>query len=217
MTSQGGEDPNSSGDPAASNAALPSGDSSGNGNSGEGDQGRRNVRSQRSEDRRLALYGLAGALAGAILGGLFSFWGSWQQARTQLEAQVAQNREDRSKEDREKKAEVYEEFLDTANSFAVETNKIITDCKDGKCSPDWDKWQTARYNYQGAVNRVSVWGSDAASDQMAELSETLPNSLWSPDSDSISLHFKSKEFSVSYLAFQSLMCRELPANPRKGC
>jgi hypothetical protein len=165
----------------------------------------------------LALLGLGVALAGALIGGLFSFWGAWWQSHTQMEAQAAQNREDQKKEDREKRAEIYEEYLNASDAYAVETNEIITDCKDRKCSPDWGKWQTARHDYQGALNHVWVFGSDAAVAQTGMVSESLPQSLWVPSSDTLSLRFDAEKFTVAYQGFQSLMCRELPAQPRSGC
>ncbi|WP_330355384.1 hypothetical protein [Streptomyces chartreusis] len=165
----------------------------------------------------MALLGLAVAFAGALIGGFFSYWGAWQQARTQIEAQAAQNHEEQKKEDREKKAEVYEGFLNASDTYAIETHEIITDCKDKKCSPDWDKWQTARSEYQGALNHVWVYGSDAAVSQTGLVSASLPASLWVPSSDTLSLRFNSEEFTVAYQGFQALMCEELPAQPRAGC
>ncbi|WP_328500583.1 hypothetical protein OG828_07685 [Streptomyces sp. NBC_00457] len=173
--------------------------------------------SQHSEDHRIVLIGFAVALIGALIGGVFSYLGAYQQARTQIESQSSQLFEDQKKEQREKRAEVYEEFLKAADTFAVETNKIITDCKDGKCSPNWGDWQTARYDYQGAVNHVWVFGSDAAVKQLVAVSGTLPESVWAPNSDELNLRFKSTGFTTAYNGFQSLMCRELPAQPRNSC
>ncbi len=93
------------------------------------------------------MIGFGVALAGAVIGGGFSYFGSWYQSRTQIEAQISQNREDQKKEDRERRAEVYEEFLVASDVFAVSTNEIVEDCKDGKCSPNWNEWNSARSAY----------------------------------------------------------------------
>ncbi|MGQ4712323.1 hypothetical protein ACUN22_01420 [Streptomyces anulatus] len=169
------------------------------------------------DERRLIMLGFGVALIGAIIGGGFSYLGAWHQSRTQLEAQEAQGREDRKKEDREKRAEVYEDFLGAADVFAVKTNGIITDCKDGKCSPNWHAWQTSRAEYQGALNQVWVYGSDQAVTQTGRVSAALPKSLWEPSADELHLTFESANFRAAYQGFQSLMCRELPASPRTAC
>ncbi|MEV7655641.1 hypothetical protein AB0O39_15850 [Streptomyces anulatus] len=169
------------------------------------------------DERRLIMLGFGVALIGAIIGGGFSYLGAWHQSRTQLEAQGAQGREDRKKEDREKRAEVYEGFLGAADVFAVKTNEIVTDCKDGKCSPDWHAWQTSRAEYQGALNQVWVYGSDKAVAQTSRVSAALPKSLWEPNADELHLTFESANFRATYQGFQSLMCRELPAIPRTAC
>ncbi|GGK13047.1 hypothetical protein GCM10011583_51260 [Streptomyces camponoticapitis] len=163
------------------------------------------------------MLGFGVALIGAVIGGGFSYLGAWHQSRTQLEAQEAQGREDRKKEDREKRAEVYEGFLGAADIFAVKTNGIITDCNDGKCSPDWHAWQTLRAEYQGALNQVWVYGSDEAVTQTGRISAALPKSLWEPNADELHLTFESANFRTAYQGFQSLMCRELPASPRTAC
>lgn len=217
MTSQADGDPNPSNTTVDASSDPPSAGSAPATSDARGDSETPSLPSRRSEERRLALLGLAVALMGALIGGLLSYLGAWQQARTQIEAQAAQNREDQKKEDRERRAEIYEELLGTADVYAVETNKIITDCKDGKCSPKWGEWQTARYNYQGALNHVWVFGSNDAVAQTGVISASLPDSLWLPSPDTLSLRFDSEKFIVAYQGFQFLMCRELPAQPRSDC
>jgi hypothetical protein len=163
------------------------------------------------------LFGFVGALLGALVGGLLSYLGSYQQVKAQLETQASQMLEDQKKEQREKRGKVYEEFMKAANDFAVETSQIITDCKDGKCSPKWGDWYNARAEYQVAVNHVWVFGSDAAVIQGKRVSSTLPASLWDPESNELRLKFESARFNIAYQGFQAVMCSELPAQPRSGC
>lgn len=168
-------------------------------------------------ERHPVLFGFFGALLGALVGGLLSYLGSYAQAKAQLDSQASQILQDQKKEQRKKREKVYAEFTQAANAFAVETSQIITDCKDGKCSPRWNDWYDARAEYQAAINHVWVFGSEAAVAQGKQISSTLPASLWDPESDELHLHFESARFKIAYQGFQSVMCRELPAQPRSGC
>ncbi|MFB6550160.1 hypothetical protein [Streptomyces sp. NPDC056405] len=168
-------------------------------------------------ERKLAIAGLAVALAGALIGGFFSYLGAWQQSRSQTASQESQYREERSKEDREKRADVYEKLLETSNLFAIATDEIVNDCSDRNCSPDWGKWENARFEFQGSLNAVWVYGSDDAAAQAGAISATLPESIGFPKPDELHIRVKSLEFARAYSEFQALMCRELPAVPRKGC
>ncbi|MDX2827795.1 hypothetical protein PV416_43795 [Streptomyces ipomoeae] len=165
----------------------------------------------------MVIAGLAVALAGALIGGFFSYLGAWQQSRAQMAAQESLYREDRAREDREKRSEVYKRLLETSNSFAVATDEIATDCSDRKCSPDWSEWEDARFEFQGALNEVWIYGSDDAAAQAEVISTTLPESIGFPKPDELHIGVKSVEFAQAYSGFLALMCRELPAVPRNGC
>jgi hypothetical protein len=162
--------------------------------------------------------GFAVALIGALIGGGFSYLGAWQQIRSQEHTQTLQDTVERRKEDRDKRVSTYEEFINAADSYAVQTSEILATCK-GKasCNPDFDKWDSARSAYQGAVNHVYVYGSDAAVSQSRRVSSTLPPSLWSPDPKRLKIFFHEADFTKAYDGFETLMCRELPADPRSGC
>jgi hypothetical protein len=172
---------------------------------------------RRNAERHPVMLGFLGALLGALIGGVLSYLGSYQQVKAQLETQASQVLQDQKKEQREKREKVYGEFTEAANEFAVQTNEIITDCKDGKCSPKWDDWYGARADYQVAINHLWVFGSEAAVTKGKQVSSTLPASLWDPKSDELHLQFDSGKFNIAYRGFQSVMCRELPAQPRSGC
>lgn len=168
-------------------------------------------------ERKMVIAGLVVALAGALIGGFFSYLGAWQQSRSQMAAQESQYREDRAREDREKRSDVYKGMLDSSNAFAVATDEIATDCSDGKCSPDWSKWENTRFEFQSALNNVWIYGSDDAATQAEVISTALPESIGFPKPDELRISVKSVEFAQAYSGFQALMCRELPAVPRRGC
>lgn len=97
------------------------------------------------------------------------------------------------------------------------TNSIVTDCSDRTCSPDWGRWQSTRHAFQNALNNVWVYGSDAAAAQVGAVSAALPPSVGFPEPEQLTIRFQSRDFASAYRQFQGLMCRELPAVPRKGC
>lgn len=79
--------------------------------------------------------GFAVALVGALIGGGFSYLGAWQQTRSQEHSQTLQDAADRKKEDRDKRASTYDEFINAADSYAVQTNK--SRCRRSDAVPLW--------------------------------------------------------------------------------
>ncbi len=171
-------------------------------------------RGQRSE----ILIGLTGIVLGAAIAGGFSSLAAWQQTRSTEQVQESQTLEEHRSEDREKRAEVYSDFLHSSDKFAVETSNTISNCaKKNPCKFDWRAWDEARSAYQGSVNSVYVYGSDDAVRASRAVSASLPSSIWEPPPASPHLEFKAEQFRTAYREFQLTMCHELPAIPRDSC
>lgn len=107
----------------------------------------------------VAVIGPAGVLAGTIVGGHFA-----------TEAQEQRLDADRAAEARTKRERTYARFLRAGDRYAVETDAAIADCSrraekappSGRFECTLDELTPARLAYQGAINRLYVYGSDDA-------------------------------------------------------
>jgi len=141
--------------------------------------------------------------------------------------------EERAKEDRDNKAEIYIKFLDAANNYASVAHLLYTCTSelaeessgqtftvDGDCAKlaidlraSWREFQTAR-------NSVYFFGSEEAERKARVLAAYLPDatSAGQLPGDIFDLgSFNFDMFSGLYRDFQRVACMELPANPRKSC
>lgn len=73
-----------------------------------------------------------------------------------------------------------------------------------------------RSDYQGEVNDLYVYGSDAAWSAHKKIAATLPSAIGSYDGGDIFPPDKNR-FTRAFTAFQSVECHELPAIPRARC
>ncbi|MHA6793155.1 hypothetical protein ACVGVM_06475 [Pseudonocardia bannensis] len=157
------------------------------------------------------MLGVIGALVGALIGSAASFGGQIYVGHQQV-----------AKEDRDKKAAVYFAYLDAANELANETRDLQRSY--ASLPPDapppaaaYGEWQTARFKYQGAINDLSVYGSDAAWDIHRRVAAALPRSL-NPSRDPVRVEaVDDARLTSGTQDFLDLACQELPASPRAGC
>lgn len=181
------------------------------------------------------------ALVG-IVGVLGTLGASWLQIYGAASTQEAQFAEQRAKEDRSKRDTVYFKFLDTANDYAFavdEARGCMVKARDAKRPKGSNEWYSdlpkvcvkaladlpsARHDFQASRNRVYVYGSDSAEQRARVLADYLPSALGSdtigvglPPLDDRFFAFDLKVFHVLYGDFQEIVCKEVPARPRKNC
>lgn len=176
------------------------------------------TRESRTGDLRAALIATVGALVGALIGGATSYVSTQQQTVAQFELQSKQAKEEKDKEVRERRAVIYAKLLDSANKFTLEDHRIRKACRVRKGCPDLAKWKDNWREYQNAYTKVFVYGSDESAKMAWEMSTAME--LPAPGksiADSLKGTGRDASFTTAYLHFQILMCRELPANPRKDC
>lgn len=117
------------------------------------------------------------ALVGVALGGFIS------NATAERQIDVAQEAEQR-----EIRAEVYLTFLSAADDYANATREVLLahDIRGPvpadvistlRSDPQVGPWLTARFNFQNALNRVSIYGSDDGWSTARALAGALPASL----------------------------------------
>lgn len=162
-------------------------------------------------DYRIAFIAAVSALVGAAVGAVASIW----IAHVQINEQ-------RATEAREKKAQVYSDYLNAADNYSVATGRLTGELKKST-QADRDKitlntpaiknYLDARSTYQDQVNLVYVYGSDEAWKRHRKMAAVLPPSLQSPDIEVVD----STKFLAAYQGFQEIFCEEVPAQPRDGC
>ena len=177
------------------------------------------------------------ALAG-IVGAVGGFAGSSLQVDAQLQNQQAQFAEQRAKEERDKRATVYLDFLDKANLYANATESsraCFNRAREAagpnarsfeigpECSKTIGTLAPTRHGFQGARNQVYVYGTQAAEDQAGLIAGYLPPAVGGqPESGLPELgtdfnNFDRLQFRKLYQDFQVIVCREVPAQPRTSC
>lgn len=171
-----------------------------------------------------ALVGLAAAFAGGYIG-----------ASATLEAQQNLIEAEREFRDKARLEKVYQEFVNAANDYRYSVvpartcmRKVVgrlTRGNDGavpgQCSESTRVYFSSAFAYQGALNRVYIFGTGRAITGARRVSATLPASLGGAGVSALvadSEPVDAPGFSVAYSNFLDLMCEELryDSNP-KAC
>ncbi|MFC0623712.1 hypothetical protein [Kribbella deserti] len=168
-------------------------------------------RSDGTRDFKVAFIGAGSALLGALVGALVSI----QITGMQLEA-------DRAQEAREKRAVVYADFLDAANSYQLEagyTAKGLAGVSEAdrrklpSDAPVLRNYLKARVRYQNAVIQVYVYGSEDAWRAAQQVGQTLPRATGGLEVPKMDV----ATFTRAYQNFLRIFCAEAPATPRPTC
>lgn len=147
--------------------------------------------------------------------------GGWAGSALTVKASVDAER-------RVRVGEVYADYLNAADSYytaAADLDRAfdkLTPTKDGSASNPSvlqlpvDAFEEARHDYQGAINDVYVYGSEAAWEANRKVAKVLPVALGSvakrdvPRPDPVA-------FGEAYADFLDVFCREATAEPRQDC
>lgn len=192
----------------------------------------------RAADRRHALLV---ALVVGIVGVLGTLFGSLVQIYGADRSQEAAFSEERAKEDRAKRADVYFEFLKAANEYAFDVDQA-QEClakfqrplrgeeawrqqvPPEQCTQLLDDLTGSRRTLDGARYRVYVYGSSEAEGRARAVWQYLPQALgwktWGSDlpmMDGRLFNFNEAAFGQLYANFQRVACREVPVHPRPDC
>ncbi len=183
-----------------------------------------------------ALLAAGAALCGVVLSGLVAWGVADQTSDAALETQAEQIQAEREDRDRDRRASVYEEFVNAANNFAFDAalardtcggpNLRRGDLEEGdRCDVNWEEAIRSRVRLQAAINDVYTYGTERAREAQRKVSATLPPTLLSDmlgreASDPIIYGpaIDSTAFREAYNEFLEVMCGELPySGPREGC
>lgn len=174
----------------------------------------------------LASTEVVAALLGVVLGGLITGGVTWHETNTQaglsqdairaqgeqtklaIEAQTAQA-------DREKKAEVYEEFVVAAQGWADKRQQQIF-CN---CIPPLEVFETYS-TFRLKDNNVGIFGTEGARDASQQVVRAIPdtwlnNSKGGTIDTSKSLNLET--YGQAVKEFVRIMCTELPPEPNSRC
>jgi hypothetical protein len=169
----------------------------------------------------IATLAFIAGIGGSVIGGAYAY-------KSATSTETAQEAASRDAATQTRRGEVYLAYLDAANTYALASQKLSDDTKRiGKGTTaqenydnDYGPWQTARSSYQGEVNQVYVYGSDAAWAAHQKVAATLPLAL-GPDNvgefTQALYGVKWQQFNAAYDNFLSVFCKEVPAEPRSGC
>lgn len=185
-----------------------------------------------SKKKRTSYYNLPEwlkTLIAVIVGGVITFGGNYFVQNLIFQQESAQAA-------REKREEVYFDFLKYANEYdtSVTSSK---DCLNNfqkyansegilneRCTKILTDLQTARFNFNRSKTQVFVYGSDAAVAKRNALSQVLPDSRGEATIENTGWpqftkvkDYDTKAFSEPYLDFLTVACQELPAQPRASC
>lgn len=161
-----------------------------------------------------------------------AYWGAnlaYQGGRENLQAQIL---EERSRVEKEKRAEVYVDFLDKASGYATQYSRVVVRCAPNGLTPTDSTHAKAREEayllgclssdeqvanaWDGlhrARSEVFVYGSSQANSAATAIMGELPLEA-NRNLDPIPAFAIT---SNTYARFQQVMCMELPSNSRNDC
>jgi hypothetical protein len=124
---------------------------------------------------------------------------------------------------REKRAEVYFDYLKSADAYETDTANLLSSYAAGHKNKNFQlpanliqKFDDDRSAYQNQVNDLYVFGSDQAWIAHQRLAATLPTSL-SVEVAPLTIHYDPLAFNNAYDGFLSVTCLEVSPEPRAGC
>lgn len=153
---------------------------------------------------------------GAVLGGALSnVAGLLTQSASDQHADVAQVRT--------KRTDVYFAYLGSADTFETDTGDLINAYAANRSVKGYtlpqsliDKFNNDRSTYQGEINQLYVFGSDAAWVAHQKISADLPTSL--PVAiEPLKINYDPEQFNIDYDSFLRIVCVEVNSDPRTGC
>ncbi|WP_156056653.1 hypothetical protein [Streptosporangium roseum] len=160
-----------------------------------------------------AIAGVVGALIGSLT--------TYLVATVPIQDQHA-------KETRERRSAVYQELLDSAERYAFNTNGFLDGCK--RVTGVGDSFtvicgktyllsdvDNARYDFQAAINKMHIYGSDEAVSAAKSLAQTLPPAVRHLDGPIVTTKVEAGEFERSYILFQDVMCKDLSNSSDRTC
>lgn len=130
-------------------------------------------------------------------------------------------------EQRTRVGEVYASYLDASDSYYNATTALV-EAFDAQVPAAGGSsvttnvqlptaaFEKARHDYQGAINDVYVYGSQAAWKANLDVTRVLPLALGNVPNRNIPRP-DAEAFRAAYVGFLDVFCREAVAEPRKGC
>lgn len=174
---------------------------------------------------RIAMIGLIGALLGSFIGASSSYLTTRASLGEATRAQTRELETQREAAARTQRQEVYNRFLATANDYGVAAANaykgIAEDCDSKKLCTGTEKLigplQASRGKFQEALNSVYIHGSDEAVASARQVAVELPRSLIDLTGSVTIQRIDVAAFTATYIAFQTVMCKELAILPRRNC
>ncbi|MFI5709797.1 hypothetical protein [Kribbella sp. NPDC051620] len=154
----------------------------------------------------LALLGVGGTVAGAAIGA-----GSASKTTSQ------QQGEERDREAREKRGQVYADYLSATALYQAGLERLQQSKAQGDAAET--EFRALVVLYQTFVNKadlVFIYGSDDAWEAHLMIRSAIPEVMGGP-AGGISGPVGMENYNSAYNSFQAVFCREASARPRAGC
>lgn len=124
-------------------------------------------------------------------------------------------------EQRVKRSEVYERFLQAANGYGVQVHDLLerlTQCDlEGKqpadCPQEGGEYHAVRAEFQRSLNDIYTYGSVAALKAAKVLAGTLPPAMIGLDDDFTVSDVNDRAFDAAWSAFAEIERREVRVGP----
>lgn len=170
-----------------------------------------------------AAIGAGGAIVGAAVGALATYGVASLTLGAESERQAFIALEDREQEARELRRPAYTAFLDKADQFATSAAQMM-ECIDNApgdeapvCSEVTVDPQTARNEYQGAINDMHMIGTPRAIEAMTDVAATLPPGLIGLTGPPVVTRVDWNEFQPAYEEFARVAACDTNPTPIDGC
>ncbi|MBC6451720.1 hypothetical protein [Actinokineospora xionganensis] len=129
-------------------------------------------------------------------------------------------------EARRKRETVYARFAETSNRYNVATSLILKKCPglEGATKspttedcPTSEPFNQARYEFQGTINDIYLFGTPEAQRAARRISDHLPAGIESKLRDDPIRASDPKGFSDRYAEFLTVACRDVRIDPGQPC
>ena len=175
-------------------------------------------------ERHPALTGAIVALLAAALSASVGFFGAYMGSNASVRVVEMQNEAEDKRRSQDQRDVVYRDYLQAANDYWLASISLLQQGSEPRSTEATgalvSKFMTARAEYQGTINEITVHGSRDAWNAHENVAATLPPSLGtSPGTTPLTAQDVANEsdFTRAYNAFLRVRCREAVPISIGGC
>jgi hypothetical protein len=181
----------------------------------------RNKRKPPFVERHLSHLVTAGiGLIAAVVTLFAAMWGASIGAEAAVKAADMQNQAEDMRRSQDRRDVAYKDYLNAANRYFYAWDDLASTPKPvpvETVAAKMPELLKARYEYQGQINEVFVYGSGEAWSAHENVARTLPSAVAGSDIPDFRGQPNNAAFGAAFNAFLEVRCREVTALPRSSC